>query len=187
MVYSTRRFVLSLALCFLFVCFFILAFFSPFCIAITSLGEKSANLSAFRTFVQFALVWFCLFPLPVGVWEGLWHVTVAFLGLFSFPFLDSLPTACQRLNHFHISCLRKLLKIEWQDRIPDKGPEKGRDAECTHSSEIGTIMIGRPCHQNSRRKRLPNKVLYGELQVGKRSYDGQKKRYKDTHKYTPPP
>ena len=25
----------------------------------------------------------------------------------------------KRLNHFHKSCLRKLLKIKWQDRIPD--------------------------------------------------------------------
>ena len=32
-------------------------------------GRKSAlnTLSAFRTFVRFALVWFCLFPLPLGV------------------------------------------------------------------------------------------------------------------------
>ena len=60
-VYSTRRFLLSLALC-----YFVLVFFSPFSIAITSLGEDRANLSAFRTFVQFALVWFCLFPLPFG-------------------------------------------------------------------------------------------------------------------------
>ena len=48
-----------------------LCVFSPFSIAITSLGEKRANLSAFRTFVRFALVWFCLFLLPLGVWEGL--------------------------------------------------------------------------------------------------------------------
>ena len=25
----------------------------------------------------------------------------------------------KRLNHFHTSCLRKLLKIKWQDRIPN--------------------------------------------------------------------
>ena len=62
MVYSTRRFVLSLALC-----YFILVFFSPFSIAITSLGEERATLSAFRTFVRSALVWFCLFPLSLGV------------------------------------------------------------------------------------------------------------------------
>ena len=28
-------------------------------------------------------------------------------------------------------------------------------------------------------ERLPKKILYGELQVGKRSHGGQKKRYKD--------
>ena len=55
MVYSTRRFVLSLALC-----YFVLMFFSPFSIASTSLWEERASLGAFRTFVQFALVWFCL-------------------------------------------------------------------------------------------------------------------------------
>ena len=31
-------------------------FFSPFSIAITSLGEERANLGAFRTFVRFVLV-----------------------------------------------------------------------------------------------------------------------------------
>ena len=52
MVYSTRRFVVCLS-----VCHFVLVFiFSPFSIAITSLGEERANLSAFRTFVQFVLV-----------------------------------------------------------------------------------------------------------------------------------
>ena len=44
---------------------------------ITSLGEERANLSAFRTFVRFALVWFCLFSVPLGVWEGLRFVIVA--------------------------------------------------------------------------------------------------------------
>ena len=45
--------------------------------------EKRANLSAFRTFVRFALVWFCLFPLPLGVLEELRFVFVALPGLFS--------------------------------------------------------------------------------------------------------
>ena len=31
-------------------------------------------------------------------------------------------------------------------------------------------------------ERLPKNILYGELQVGKRSHGGQKKRYKDTLK-----
>ena len=71
MVYSTKRSVLCLALC-----YFVFAFFSPFSTAIILLG-------AFRTFVRYSLVWFCLFPLPLGVWEGLWFVIVALPGLFS--------------------------------------------------------------------------------------------------------
>ena len=62
-------------------------FFSPFSIAITSLGEERANLSAFRTFVPFALVWFCLFSLPLSVCKGLRFVIVALPGLFSYIFL----------------------------------------------------------------------------------------------------
>ena len=65
---------------------FFLVFFSPFGIAITSLGEERANLIAFRTFVRFVLVWFCRFPLPLGVWEGLRFVIVALPGLFSYLF-----------------------------------------------------------------------------------------------------
>ena len=79
MVYSTRRFVVCLSMC-----HFVLVFFSPFSIAITSLGEERANLSAFRTFVRFVLVWICRFPLPLGVWEGLRFVIVALPGLFSY-------------------------------------------------------------------------------------------------------
>ena len=63
-----------------------LCFFSPFSIAITSLGEERANLCAFRTFVRFVLVWICRFPLPLGVWEELRFVIVALPGLFSYLF-----------------------------------------------------------------------------------------------------
>ena len=70
-----------------YVCHFVLVFFSPFSIAITSLGEERANLSAFRTFVRFVLVWICRFPLPLDVWEGLRFVIMALPGLFSYLFL----------------------------------------------------------------------------------------------------
>ena len=71
-------------------CHFVLVFFSPFSIAVTSLGEERANLSAFRTFVRFVLVWICRFPLPLGVLEGLRFVIVALPGLFSYLFLHCL-------------------------------------------------------------------------------------------------
>ena len=61
-------------------------FFSPFSIAITSLGEERTNFSAFRTFDRFVPVWICRFALPLGVWEGLRFVIVALPGLFSHLF-----------------------------------------------------------------------------------------------------
>ena len=60
--------------------------FSPFSIAITSPGEERAYLSVFLTFIRFVLICFFLFPLPLGVWEGLRLVIVALPGLFSFLF-----------------------------------------------------------------------------------------------------
>ena len=61
MVYSTRRFVVCLS-----VCHFVLVVFSPFSIAITSLGEERANLSAFRTFVWFVVFRFVGFLFLLG-------------------------------------------------------------------------------------------------------------------------
>ena len=80
-------FILRGDLLYVFPCVILFLFFSPFSIAITSLGEDRANLSAFRTFVRFVLVWICRFPLPLGVWEGLRFVILALPGLFSYLFL----------------------------------------------------------------------------------------------------
>ena len=66
MVYSTWRFVLSCL-----VLFRSCVFHSIEHCDYRAWGRERANLSAFLTFVRFALVWFCLFPLPLGVWEGL--------------------------------------------------------------------------------------------------------------------
>ena len=99
MVYSTRRFVLRFVWC----CF-VPVFFGPLSIAITSFGEERANLSAFRAFVRFALVWICRFPLPLGVWEGLRFVIVAFPGLFSYLFFRK---AFSKFYHRHSALVEK--------------------------------------------------------------------------------
>ena len=54
-------------------CHFVLVFFSPFSIAITSLGEERANVSAFCTFVHLCLFGFVefLFLLVSGKGCGL--------------------------------------------------------------------------------------------------------------------
>ena len=56
LLFVALSFILRGDLLYVFPCHFVLVFFSPFSIAITSLGEERANLSAFRTFVRFVLV-----------------------------------------------------------------------------------------------------------------------------------
>ena len=51
-------------------CYFVLEIFSPFSIAITSLGEERANLSAFRIFVRFVLFRFVGFLFLLGSGKG---------------------------------------------------------------------------------------------------------------------
>ena len=121
MVYSTRRFVVCLT-----VCRFVLLFFGPFSIAITSLGEERANLSAIRTFVRFVLVWICRFPLPLGVWEGRRFVIVALPGFFSYLFF------CENwlmLTHVIIretkiwACLGQINSVKLWRNLPISNPK----------------------------------------------------------------
>ena len=69
----------------------------------------------------------------------------------------------KRLNHSHTSCLRKLLKIKWQDRIPDTEVLKraGMQILLKLAQLRWTDHVTRMPDE-----RLPKKILYGELQVG---------------------
>ena len=88
----------------------------------------------------------------------------------------------KRLNHLHTSCLRKLLKIKWQDRIPDTEVLKWAGMQSVHTL-LKLAQLRWTGHVTRMPDELlPKKILYGELQIGKRSHGGQKKRYKDTLK-----
>ena len=67
--------------------------------------SEKANLNVFRTFVWFALVWFCLFSLPLGVCEGRPFVIVPLLWLFSYLFLWVFVFSCNvSLMRLRILC-----------------------------------------------------------------------------------
>ena len=67
--------------------------------------------------------------LPVSIWDRSVNRLDTKLKVYRSVVLPTLLYACEtwtvyqwhakRLNHFHTSCLRKLLKIKWQDRIPN--------------------------------------------------------------------
>ena len=76
----------------------------------------------------------------------------------------------------------QLLKIRWQDKIPDTEVLKKAKMQSVHTL-LKLAQLRWTGHVTRMPdERLPKKVLYGELQEGKRSQGGQKKRYKDTLK-----
>ena len=83
-------------------------------------------------------------------------------------------------NHFHKSFLRKLLK--WQDKIPDTEVLKRARMQSIHTFLKLPQLRWTGHVTRMPDEHLPKKILYGELQVGKHSHGGQKKRYKDTSK-----
>ena len=88
----------------------------------------------------------------------------------------------KKLNHFHLSCLRKLLKIRWEDKIQDTEVLKKAKMQSVHIL-LKLVKLRWTGHVTRMPdERLPMIVLYGELQEGKRSQGGQRKRYKDTLK-----
>jgi hypothetical protein len=106
--------------------------------------------------------------------------------------LPSLLYACEtwtvysrherQLNSFHMRCLRKLLLIKWQDKIPDTEVLQRAEMTSVHAMLRRSQLrwAGHVCRMPD--ERIPKRLFYGELTEGKRSRGGQKKRYKDTLK-----
>ena len=107
MFYSTRRLILSPTFRFVFV------FFRPFSTAITSLGEERAGVCAFRAFICFPRIGFCLFSLPLGIREWLRLVIMAFPWLFCLPFYFKQVTQLLKCSRYSTIiqplCLPKFL------------------------------------------------------------------------------
>ena len=76
----------------------------------------------------------------------------------------------------------KTPKSRWQDKIPRAEVLKRTGTQSVHT--LLKLAYRRWTGHVTRMpdERLPKKVFYGELQVGKHSQGGQQKRYKDTLK-----
>ena len=81
--------------------------------------------------------------------------------------VDSLPTAFQKTEPLHTSCHRKLLKIKWQDRIPDTEVLKRAGMQSVHTLLKLTQLRWTGHVTRMPEERLPKKILYGELEMGK--------------------
>ena len=88
----------------------------------------------------------------------------------------------RKLNHFHTVCLRRIMHIKWQDRIPDTEVLKRAALPSIYTilMQSQTRWAGHVSRMAD--CRIPKRLFYGELHSGKRSQGGQKKRFKDTLK-----
>ena len=88
----------------------------------------------------------------------------------------------KKLKYLHMSCLRKLINIKWQDKIPEAEVLVRASIIRTHTVLKKTQL--RLAGQVIRKKeeRLPKKLLYGELLTGMLSQSGQNIRFKNTPK-----
>ncbi|BHF63265.1 hypothetical protein SprV_0200625700 [Sparganum proliferum] len=69
----------------------------------------------------------------------------------------------RRLNQFHLSCLRRILRLSWQDRIPDTDV-----LERTEILSIYTILRQMPLRLSGHLvrmddERLPKRLFYGDV------------------------
>nr|VZI17688.1 unnamed protein product [Spirometra erinaceieuropaei] len=79
----------------------------------------------------------------------------------------------RRLNHFHLSCLRRILRLNWQDRIPDTDVLE-RTGILSIYAILRQIQLRWSGHLlRMYDERLPKRLFYGEVATGSRRQGGQ--------------
>nr|VZI42177.1 unnamed protein product [Spirometra erinaceieuropaei] len=88
----------------------------------------------------------------------------------------------RHLNHFHLSCLRRILSLKWQDRIFDTDVLERTGILSIYAilRQIQLRWSGRLVRMDD--ERLPKRLFYGDVATGSRRQGGQIRRYKDTLK-----
>ncbi|VDL91883.1 unnamed protein product, partial [Schistocephalus solidus] len=86
----------------------------------------------------------------------------------------------RKLNHFDLRCLRRILKLRWQDRMLDMEVLERTRILSIHAmlSHMQLRCGGRLVRMDD--ERLPKRLFYGDVTTGARRQGGQKRRLKDT-------
>lgn len=86
------------------------------------------------------------------------------------------------LEGYHQRCLKKILRISWEDRRTNSSVLEETDIP-TITATVAQNQLRSTGHVlRMPDSRLPKQVLYSQLVEGKRAPGGQKKRYKDNIK-----
>ena len=90
----------------------------------------------------------------------------------------------KKLNSFHMKCLRKILNIRYEERVPDTEVLERAQSESIFAKlkKAQLRWAGHVTRMDD--SRIPKRLLYGELCEGKRHRGRPKLRYKDVLKQT---
>nr|VZH97592.1 unnamed protein product [Spirometra erinaceieuropaei] len=88
----------------------------------------------------------------------------------------------RRLNHFHLSRLSRILRLNWQDRIPDTDVLERTGILSIYSMlrQMQLRWSGHLVRMDD--ERLPKRLFYGDVATGSRCQGGRICRHKDTLK-----
>merc|ERR1711963_318859 len=126
------------------------------------------------------------------VWEKSGISVTTKLQVYKAVVLPSLLYGCEtwtvyarhakKLNSFHMRCLRSILHIKWEDKIPDTEVLEKAKAESVFSllKRCQLRWAGHVFRMED--SRLPKQLLYSELADGSRKRGRPKLRFKDTLK-----
>ncbi|BHF71136.1 hypothetical protein SprV_0401419100 [Sparganum proliferum] len=91
-------------------------------------------------------------------------------------------TQARRPNRFHLSCVRCILKLRWQGRIPDIDVLERTGILSIYSMRRQLLprWSGHRVRMND--ERLPKRLFYGDVTTGSHSQEDQIRQYKDTLK-----
>nr|VZI40141.1 unnamed protein product [Spirometra erinaceieuropaei] len=84
----------------------------------------------------------------------------------------------RRLNHFHLSCLRRILRLNWKDRIPDTDvlERTGMPSIYSMLRQMQLRWSGHLMRMDD--ERLPKRPFYRDVATGSRRQGGPIRRYK---------
>lgn len=130
--------------------------------------------------------------LRAKVWEKSGISTATKLKVYKAVVLPSLLYGCEtwtiyarhakKLNSFHMRCLRSIMRIRQEDRVPDTEVLEKANAESVFSLLKRAQLRWAGHVYRMEDSRIPKQLLYGELASGTRKRGRPKLRFKDTLK-----
>lgn len=128
------------------------------------------------------------------VWKEKGITTKTKIAVYRAVVLPSLLYGCEtwtcyrrhirKMEQFHLRCLRRILRVSWEDRIPNQEilRKAGIDGVEVLLRKAQLRWSGHVIRMDD--WRLPKQLFFAELAHGKRHQGGQRKRYKDCLKVT---